>query len=84
MLNTVCYDYLNQTFVDFIGYLSMVSYVVSLYTQCLRYNICIAWFLDIRISISKIRLFQVWVVDRKREISKLCSYTDNINNKCSW
>ena len=25
------------------------SYVV-LYTQCLRYNICNAWFLDIRIS----------------------------------
>ena len=25
------------------------SYVV-LYTQCLRYNICSAWFLDIRIS----------------------------------
>ena len=29
----------------------MVIYVVSLlYTQCLRYNICSAWFLDIRIS----------------------------------
>ena len=26
----------------------MVIYVV--YTQCLRYNICSAWFLDIRIS----------------------------------
>ena len=26
-----------------------LSYVV-LYTQCLRYNICSAWFLDIRIS----------------------------------
>ena len=36
---------------DFIGFLSMVIYVVSLlYTQCLRYNICSAWFLDIRIS----------------------------------
>ena len=28
----------------------MVIYVVSLYTQCLRYNICSTWFLDIRIS----------------------------------
>ena len=29
----------------------MVIYVVSLlYTQYLRYNICSAWFLDIRIS----------------------------------
>ena len=28
----------------------MVIYVVSLYTQCLRYNICSAWYLDIRIS----------------------------------
>ena len=27
----------------------MVIYV-ALYTQCLRYNICRAWFLDIRIS----------------------------------
>ena len=35
---------------DFLGYLSMLIYVVSLYTQCLRYNICSAWFLDIRIS----------------------------------
>ena len=29
----------------------MVIYVVSLCTPCLRYNICSAWFLDIRISI---------------------------------
>ena len=28
----------------------MVIYVVSLYTRCLRYNICCSWFLDIRIS----------------------------------
>ena len=29
----------------------MVVYVISLlYTQCLRYNICNTWFLDIRIS----------------------------------
>ena len=27
----------------------MVIFVVSLYTQCLRHNICSAWFLDIRI-----------------------------------
>ena len=34
---------------DFVGFLSMVNYVI-LYTQCLRYNNCSAWFLDIRIS----------------------------------
>ena len=39
----------DQIFVDFVGFLSMKIYVV-LYTQCLRYNICSAWFLDIRIS----------------------------------
>ena len=33
----------------FVGFLSMVIFVVSLYTQCLRHNICSAWFLDIRI-----------------------------------
>ena len=38
-------------FVDLVGFLSMVIYVVSLlYTQCLRYNICSACFIDIRIS----------------------------------
>ena len=42
----VIYD---QIFVDFVGFLSMVIYVV-LYTQCLRYNICSARFLDTRIS----------------------------------
>ena len=40
----------------------MVIYVV-LYTQCLRYNICSAWFLDIRIStyscISLIRQIEI-------------------------
>ena len=39
----------DQNFVDFVGFLSMIIYVV-LYTQCLRYNYCSAWFLDIRIS----------------------------------
>ena len=28
----------------------MIIYVTSLYAQCLRYNICSAWFLNIRIS----------------------------------
>ena len=39
-------------FVDFVCFLSMVTQVtyVVLYTQCLRYNICSVWFLDIRIS----------------------------------
>ena len=34
----------------FVGFLFVVIYVISLYTQCLRYNICSVWFLDIRIS----------------------------------
>ena len=44
------------------------SYVV-LYTQCLRYNICSAWFLDIRIQLNcfyenlwKINLFMKFYV----------------------
>ena len=32
-----------------LGLLSVIIYEV-LYTCCLRYNICSAWFLDIRIS----------------------------------
>ena len=42
----------NTNFVDFVCFLSMVIQVtyVVLYTQCLRYNICSVWFLDIRIS----------------------------------
>ena len=39
----------DQIFVDIVGLLSMIIYEV-LYTQCLRYNFCSAWFLDIRIS----------------------------------
>ena len=41
--------YLKQIFVDFVGLIihGNTSYVV-LYTQCLRYNICSVWFLDIR------------------------------------
>ena len=38
-----------QFFVDFVSFLSLIIYEV-LYTRCLRYNICSAWFLDIRIS----------------------------------
>ena len=37
--------------INFCGFLSMVIYeVLYLYTWCLRYTICSAWFLDIRIS----------------------------------
>ena len=39
----------DQIFVDFVGFLSILIYEV-LYTRCLRYNTCCAWFLDIRIS----------------------------------
>ena len=40
----------DQIFMDFVRFLSMIIYE-ALYTWCLRYNICSAWFLDIRISI---------------------------------
>ena len=50
MFNTVYYGYLSRSFVDFVDFLSMVIQVIFLCTQCLRYNICSAWFLDIRIS----------------------------------
>ena len=39
----------DQIFVGFVTFLSMIIYEV-LYAWCLRYNICSAWFLDIRIS----------------------------------
>ena len=38
-----------QIFLDFVSFLSMIINEV-LTTCCLRYNICSAWFLDIRIS----------------------------------
>ena len=46
VFNTVCYGYLRLNFHGFRRFLIHVW----LYTQCLRYNICSAWFLDIRIS----------------------------------
>ena len=50
LFNIVYYGYLTN-FRGFCRFLihGNSSYVV-LYTQCLRYNICSAWFLDIRIS----------------------------------
>ena len=45
----VCLFCGDQIFVYFVSFLSMIIYEV-LYTWCLRYNICSAWFLDIRIS----------------------------------
>ena len=35
----------DHNFMDFVGFLSMIIYEV-LYIQCLRCNICSAWFLD--------------------------------------
>ena len=51
LFNTVCFGYLRYIFVDFIGFLSTVIQIMLIYiaTQYLRYNICSAWFLDIRI-----------------------------------
>ena len=43
----ICFFHGDQTFVDFVSLLSMIIYEV-LYTWCLRYNICSAWFLDIK------------------------------------
>ena len=40
------------------------SYVV-LYTQCLNYNICSAWFLDIRIAINLFPFFFVMAEVKK-------------------
>ena len=39
----------DQIFMDFVSFLSMIIYKI-LYTWCLRYNICSAWFLCKRIS----------------------------------
>ena len=54
-----------------------VSYVV-LYTQCLRYNICSAWFLDIRIStcFSEDKLYQILQVH-----ARVCEENSEENNK---
>ena len=51
VFNTVCYGYLRSNFRGFCRFLihGNTSYLV-LYTQCLKYNICSVWFLDIRIS----------------------------------
>ena len=46
MFNTVCYGYWRSNFRRFRRFLIHEN----LYTQCLSYNICSAWFLDIRIS----------------------------------
>ena len=35
---------------DFVCFLLMVIQVMLFYMQCLSYNVCSAWFLDIRIS----------------------------------
>ena len=51
-VRTVGYFYLfhgDQIFMDFVSFLSMIIYEV-LYTWRFGYNICSAWFLDIRMS----------------------------------
>ena len=35
---------------NFVGFIRFLMIYEVLYTRCLRYNICSAWFLDIRIS----------------------------------
>ena len=48
------------------------SYVV-LYTQCLNYNICSAWFLDIRIAINLFPFFFVMAEVKKNGKSGLAT-----------
>ena len=50
---------------DFVGFLSYHSSYVVLYTQCLRYDICSAWFLDIRISTCFNPSGDVWAIQGK-------------------
>ena len=62
------------------------SYVV-LYTQCLRYNICSVWFLDIRISTCYVCFS--YTHDQLMGLQALInvSYTHTIKYKlinCSW
>ena len=61
----------DQIFVDFVGFLSMIIYEV-LHTRCLRYNICSAWFLDIRILTCSIQY--------QYNISTITQYQCNIDN----
>ena len=50
----VCSFRRDQIFVDFVSFLSMTIYeVLCTLLWCLGYNVCSAWFLDIRISICK-------------------------------
>ena len=47
VFNTVCYGYLRSNFCAFRRFLIHGNLFVSLYTQCLRYNIFSAWFLEL-------------------------------------
>ena len=40
----------DQIFVDSLGFLFIIRMYEGFYTRCLRYNICSAWILGIRIS----------------------------------
>ena len=57
----------------------MVIYVVSLYTRCLRYNICSAWFLDIRISTCYLEYISLAIIHNHGEAIDY-SKTININS----
>ena len=62
---------------NFVSFLSMIIYEV-LYTWCLRYNICSAWLLDVKISTCYSR--EVSWLDIA--LQKTCCLT--ITRECSW
>ena len=55
----------DHIFMDIVGLLSVIIYEV-LYTRCLRYNICSAWILDIRLS-TTIRCQKFFIEYPKRQ-----------------
>ena len=62
----VCLFRRHQTFVNFISFLSMIIYeVVYILSWCLRYTICSAWLLDIRIStyFASMSYVDLWILE---------------------
>ena len=75
----------DQIFVYFVVLLSMIIYEV-LYTWCLRYSICSAWFLDIRLLKGQcvgMEAVQFWWFHwqwNHHETKGLCSFTVHMVN----
>ena len=77
VFSTVCYGYLRSNFHGFRRFLIHDNYVV-LYIQCLRYNICNTWFLDIRISACL--TFDPYSIFKPG--ARLVSYIDLVHEVC--